>query len=145
MEVKVEMKAISRILRDHGVTPDGEVQMQLTREIANRLPKYMPLNTSILQKSVRIAGPDRIEVNQPYAHYQWAGKVWVDPVYHCGGFMTPDGWRSRYHVKKVPTGRDLTYDKTKNPNAGPKWDERLMEQEGRDIGEMISQYANGSR
>ena len=145
MEVKVKMKSVSQTLRDHGVTPDGEVQMQLTREIANRLPKYMPLNTSILQKSVRIAGPARIEVNQPYAHYQYAGKVWVDPVYHCAGFMTPDGWRSRYHVKKIPTDRDLTYDKTKNPNAGPKWDERLMEQEGRYIGEVISQYANRSR
>lgn len=145
MEIRVEMNSISKILRDHGVTPDGDVQMQLTREIANRLKKYMPLNTGVLIDSVHIASPTRIVVDQTYAHYQWAGKVWVDPVYHCAGFMTPDGWRSRYHVKKIPTDRDLTYDKSKNHDAGSKWDERLMKAEEKIIGEMISEYANGSR
>ena len=145
MKIKVQMNPVSKILKDHGVTPDGDVQKQLTREITNRLPAYMSLKTSVLQKSVRIAGPTRIVVDQPYAHYQWAGKVWVDPVYHCGVLKPPDGWRSRYHVKKIPTDRDLTYDKTKNPNAGPKWDERLMKAEGKAIGEMISEYANRPR
>ncbi len=71
---------------------------------------FVPYRTGSLDDRTRVEG-DQIIYPGPYAHYLYQGKVWVDPVTHAAGFMTEDGWKSRYGVKKVETDRDLVFKK----------------------------------
>ena len=58
----------------------------------------------------------------PYARYQYYGKVMEGPA-----------------PRRV-TDRPLNYDKTKNPQAGPYWERRLMAAEGEQIGKDLADY-----
>ena len=64
----------------------------------------------------------------------------VDPETGMAGFLTPNGWRSRRGAAKVSSSRDLQYDKTRNPWAGPFWDRRLTAAEGRQMAAELQDY-----
>lgn len=147
MEVHIKMKAISKILRDHGVTPTGEVQKFLTLTISRRIGRYMPHVSGFLEtKEKRITGPTRIEVVGPEVKYLYYGKKMVNAQTGKGPAYIPDvGYRYRKGTKLKPTDTPLEYTKTFNPNAGPFWDRRMMAEEADEIGEEVSAYANGSR
>ena len=54
-----------------------------------------------------------------YGHYQYEGKVYVDPITGKGAFYSPEyGFWSRPGVEKVPSDRPLTYSQ---PNAVAHW------------------------
>lgn len=123
--VKVEMRPVNVILSRIGVDPDGDVQMQTTRIINQRITRYMPFRTGVLATKLKhIKSPTEIEVLGPYARYQYYGKVMVGPP------------------PKVVTNRDLVYTKTKHPLAGPFWDRRMMQAEGKQIAREIQRYVN---
>ena len=52
----------------------------------------------------------------PYAHFLWAGEVYVDPE-------TGSPW-AREGVTKIPAGRPLTYNQEANALAGGAWNTR---------------------
>ena len=147
MEVHVEMNAISKILRDHGVTPDGDVQRFLTLTVSRRIGRYMPHVTGALEtKQKYIASPTSIEVVGPQVKYLYFGKRMVNAKTGKGPAYIKDvGYRYRKGTKLVPTNEPLNYTKTFNPHAGPFWDRRMMAAEKEEIGEEVSAYANGSR
>ena len=122
--IKVEMKPVNRIVSRLGVDPNGDVQMQATRIISDRLYKYIPKRGGVLEKSKYITSPTTIEVIQTYATYQYFGKVMVGPP------------------PKVATNKDLTYDTSKKALAGPFWDQRMMAAEGAVIASEIQTYVN---
>ena len=141
--IKVEMKPVNTIMTRLGVTPDGDVQAHLTADINHRITRYMPYRSSALSTKLKfIRSSTEIEVLGPYAKYQYYGKVMVDPETGAAGFLTPNGWRSRKGVPKVLTSRDLDYSgsRTHNPQAGPKWDKRLMAAEGAQIAADLQKY-----
>lgn len=126
--VKVEMRPVNVILNRIGVGADGDVQMQVTRIINQRITRYMPYRTGVLATKLKhIKSPTEIEVLGPYARYQYFGKVMVGPP------------------PKVVTNRDLVYTKTKNPLAGPFWDRRMMQAEGKQIANEIQRYVDRRR
>lgn len=126
--VKVEMRPVNVILNRLGVGADGDVQMQVTRVINHRITRYMPYRTGVLATKLKhIKSPTEIEVLGPYARYQYFGKVMVGPP------------------PKVVTDRDLVYTKTKNPLAGPFWDRRMMQAEGKQIANEIQRYVDRRR
>lgn len=126
--VKVEMRPVNVILNRLGVGADGDVQMQVTRIINQRITRYMPYRTGVLATKLKhIKSPTEIEVLGPYAGYQYFGKVMVGPP------------------PKVVTDRDLVYTKTKNPLAGPFWDRRMMQAEGKQIANEIQRYVDRRR
>ena len=122
--IKVQMQPVNRIVSRLGVNPNGDVQMQATRIISDHLYKYIPRRGGVLEKSKYITSPTTIEVIQPYAAYQYFGKVMVGPP------------------PKVATDKDLTYDTTKKALAGSKWDKRMMANEGTVIRAEIQAYVN---
>lgn len=122
VKVKVNMEPVNRIVTRLGVNPTGDVQMQATRIISDRLYKYIPRRGGVLEKSKYITSPTTIEVIQPYAAYQYFGKVMVGPP------------------PKVATDKDLTYGTTKKALAGPKWDKRMMVNEGAAIAAELQEY-----
>lgn len=126
--IKVEMKPVNTILTRLGVNKTGDVQMQVTKIINHRITRYMPFRTGVLATKLKyIKSPTEIEVAARYATYQYYGKVMVGKA------------------PKTVTDRDLKYDKTENPQAGPFWDKRLMAAEGQQIVAEIQEYVNRRR
>lgn len=123
--IKVEMKPVNTILTRLGVNKTGDVQRFVTNTINRRITRYMPFRAGVLATKLKyIKSPTEIEVLGPYARYQYYGKVMVGKV------------------PKTVTDRDLKYDKTENPQAGPFWDKRLMAAEGRQIAAGVQKYVD---
>ena len=142
--VKVNMKPVNRIVTRLGLNKTGDVQMQATRIINQRITRYMPYRTGALATKLKfIKSPTEIEVLGPYARYQYYGEVMVDPETRAADFKDKDGqWKSRRGVPKVRSGRPIQYTKTKHPLAGPFWDRRLMAAEGAQIAKELQNYVD---
>lgn len=124
LDIKVDMEPVNTLLKRLGVDPTGDVQRAVTQNISNRMFKYIPHRSGVLEKSKMVTSPTTIEVNQPYAAYQYAGKVMVGPP------------------PKVATDRPLNYNTSKKPLAGPLWDRRMMAAEGDKIVAETQAYIN---
>ena len=131
-KIKVKMKPVNVILARLGVDKNGEVQKFVTNDINKRITRYMPFRTGALATKLKyIKSPTEIEVNAPYAHYQYAGKVRVNAKTGKGPALIPGvGYRYRKGTVTNATNRNLVYDKAKHTLAGPNWDKRLMAAEG---------------
>ena len=142
--IKVEMKPVDTILTRIGVDKNGDVQMQVTRILNNRITKYMPFRTGALAtKSKHIKSPTEIEVAAPYVIYMYHGKVMVNSATGKGPAFIPGvGYRYRKGTVLKATERDLNYDLTKHPKAGPFWDRRMMASEAAQIAHDIQVYVN---
>ena len=126
--IKVEMKPVSTILTRIGVNKTGDVQMQLTRIVNKRITRYMPFRTGALSTKLKyIKSPTEIEVVAPYARMMYYGKVMVNSKTGKGPAFIPGvGYRYKKGTILKATDRDLKYDTTKHPEAGPFWDRRMM-------------------
>ena len=145
-KIRVNMKPVNTILTQLGVDAHGDVQAHLTADINRRITRYMPFRSGALATKLKfIKSPTEIEVVGPYARVMYYGKVMVDPQTGRAGFLTPNGWRSRRGVPKVVSSRDIEYDTTKNPQAGPYWDRRLMAAEGAQIAADLQRYIDGRK
>ena len=141
----LEMNSVNQILKDKGLDAGGDAQKFHTANVLRRIKRYMPFVSGMTYK-VTVAQTDisrpYIITDTPYAKYLFYGKVMVDPKLRIAGFMTPEGWRSRKNVPKVRTSRDLQYNKTKNPKAGPRWDRALSAAEGKAMAADLQRYLN---
>lgn len=143
--IKVDMKPVSAVMDRLGVTARGDVQKFHTANVRRRIQKYMPYRSGATIKLMIVQSPADepfIHVDAPYARMLYYGKVMVDPKTRAAGFLTENGWRSRKGVKKVVSSRSIDYDKTKNPQAGPFWDRRLMAAEGEAMRQDLQEYVN---
>lgn len=129
--IKVEMKQVATILTRIGVNKTGDVQMQLTRIVNKRITRYMPFRTGALSTKLKyIKSPTEIEVAAPYARMMYYGKVMVNSKTGKGPAFIPGvGYRYKKGTTLKATDRDLKYDTTKHPEAGPFWDRRMMASE----------------
>lgn len=129
MNVVIRMNPVEQIIKDHGLSEGGHMQRFWTANVLRRIQRYMPYRSNELIKET-IAQTDIskhvIVTDAPQARMLYHGKVMVDPQTGAAGFLTEDGWKSRTGVKKVVSNRDITYTTTKNPQAGPYWDRRLV-------------------
>lgn len=108
-----------------------KAQEALDNQIWADMQNYMPRDTGAMIQQIDILNKStRGEVyflapEHDYAHYQWAGIKYVDPVYGVGAFYSEDyGFWSRPGVEKVPSNEPLNYS---DPNARPHWDEVAFE------------------
>lgn len=129
--VKVKVKPASQILKDHGLEKDGPIQDYWTSIVNKRIKRYMPVKSGALATKRKFqAGPSSIIVLGPYANYQYRGKVMVNAKTGNGPAFIPGiGYRYKKGTVLKATNRSLDYDKSKNPDAGPLWDKRLVENE----------------
>lgn len=142
-KIQIKMKPTGQIIKRLGLDATGEVQRFHTQNVLRRIVKYMPFTTGatikLTQAQTNIDRPE-IVTETPYAEYIFKGKVKVDPKTGAAGFMTPEGWRSRYGCKKVETSRNLVYNRTKNPKAGPRWDIAVSTHEGKAMAADVQRY-----
>lgn len=97
-----------------------------SREWHKLCKPYIPKQTGALASKVRHL-PFETVYDSKYAHYQYTGIVYEDPITHVAGFRGKDGnWYSREGVKKVartiPTGNRKVQLQYKNPMAIDHWD-----------------------
>ena len=127
---KLVMNPVSQIIRDKGMNASGDVQAFHTQNVLRRIQKYMPYRTGATIK-LTIAQTDihkpEIVTDVPYARYLFYG-------------YAMDG-----KAPKRVTDRPLNYTKTKNPNAGPRWDRALSAAEGKAMAADLQRYINRKR
>lgn len=142
--VKVTMKPVNTIVNRLGVGKSGDVQRFVTETVNRRITQYMPFRSGVLATKLKfIKSPTEIEVLGPYARVTYYGKIMVDSQTGKGPMNIPGvGLRFRKGAVLKATGRDMEYDKTKNPKAGPYWDRRMMAAEGGQIAAEAQAYVN---
>lgn len=143
--IRVDMAPVQGILNRLGVTARGDVQRFHTANALRRIQRYLPYRSGATIKLMIAHSPvdePFIHVDAPYARMLYHGKVMVDPQTGAAGFLTANGWRSRKGVAKVESNREIQYDKTKNPRAGPFWDRALMAAEGEQMAAELQDYVN---
>jgi hypothetical protein len=104
--VKVDIDT-AKIMRQRGLGGDFGAQRYLASEVARLCDPYVPMQQGMLKNQHTIARDgSSIVYTQPYAHYQYYGKVMAG------------------RAPKKYTGDDLDYHGA--PMRGPRWDQRMM-------------------
>lgn len=114
-KIQVNMKPVNQVMQQLGVSRDGDVQKFHTANVIRRIQKYMPYRAGMLIKNMITQSPIEepfVNIDAPQARYLYYGKAMEG--------------KPPKHV----TDRDLHYTTTKNPQAGPLWDRRLIAAEG---------------
>ena len=97
---------------------DHRLRVFLASEVKRFCDPYVPMQQGLLKNQAVVASDgSTLTYTQPYAHYQYYGKV-MGPNYE-----TKKGWRSGKAPKHY-TGKDLTYHGA--PMRGPRWDKRML-------------------
>lgn len=120
MKYNLEMKSIEQLCQERGIVIDGKVQKFIDQEVIRLMDPYTPNLNGILIKSAILGtriGSGEINQNTPYARYHYYGKLMVSSK--TGSAYASQG------EKKILTDKDLEYNKSKNPLAGPFWFERM--------------------
>lgn len=140
----VRLKPINIIISDLGLQKSGPVEKFATQTCAIHMDKYVPFDEGNLAKYYIVG--NEIHYDQPYAHYMYEGQVYVDPEYGTGAFPIKDkdgnlkGFYSRKGVAKVPSGRNINYNKGGHTYAGPRWNERMWSAENGEVIEEIQDF-----
>lgn len=108
---------------------------------------YVPADQLALAQNVRtyVEGDSGIvHYQSPYAHYQWEGKLYVDPITKKGAFTNGEGlfW-SRSGVAKKPTGKKLKYRTFRHPLATSHWEKAMMAARKEDLARAYENYLRG--
>ena len=132
VDVRVHLKPTQRIIADLGLNKDGDTQRYWTSEVMRRMVRYMPYRTgTTATKLTFIRSSTEIEVAAPHARMLYKGKVMVNAKTGKGPALIPGvGYRYRKGTVLKATDRDLNFDTSKNPLAGPYWDQRMVAAEG---------------
>ncbi len=103
------------------------------KKVIDGCTPYVPASPDrTLEFSAQVSteiGSGQVIWNTPYAHYQYMGIVYGPNI----PILEPEtgillGWFSPPGRPKHPTDRELTYDTSQNPMAGPYWFERAYEE-----------------
>lgn len=118
------------LMHAFGLDKGGRVQQVIDQKVIDFCQPYVPASPDrtlefSAQASTEI-GSGLVVWNTPYAHYQYVGIVYGPNI----PILDPDtgvlmGWFSPPGRPKHPTDRELTYDTSQNPMAGPYWFERM--------------------
>lgn len=105
---------VGEILQKRGLQPGGPVQQMFTTECAKLMDKYVPMQNGMLKGAKKHIGPDYVEYDGPYAHYQYRGVLMLAPNGSC--------W-ARTGERKHDSDRALDYHGA--PMRGKEWDRRM--------------------
>lgn len=133
----VEMKPTSVIKARLGLEPNGKVQKFFTNTCYRYMDKYVPRDTGTLSENVTLDA-DSITYESPYAHYQYIGKLYVDPQTKKGAFYSEDyGFWSRPGVRKEATNIDLIH-----TNGFSYWDKHMVSAEMQDVVKEVQNFVD---
>ena len=139
---------VNDLLRKFNLESGGKVQQVIDNLVISYCEMYTPWDTGSLAASPRAAsviGSGEIIYPGPYAHYQYYGEVYGPniPIFDDSSSGEPTGFFSPPGQRKIPTGRELQYDTSTNPLAGPFWFERMKADHVDDLVEEARKVAIG--
>ena len=122
-----------------------KAQAFIDSECMRLMVPYTPRRNGLLEESVKLGtvlGSGELRYLLPYARYLYYGEIYGPniPIYEGDrivGYFSPKG------QKKHPTGREMTYDTSRHPQAGKLWFERMKADHGDDIREGAAKIAGG--
>lgn len=136
MTIETKINKPAKLISDRGLEPKGRNALAFATLLAREMDSYVPFRTGTL-KNQRLVEPGKITYTQPYATFQYYGKVMVDPDTGKAAFFSEDyGFWSRPGVAKVVTDRDLTYNGA--PQRGAFWDVRCWKERGKKITQQFA-------
>lgn len=98
----------------------------LGNEFRKLMDEYVPSDTGELSTNVQVnveGNKATVHYMSPYAHYQYNGILFVDPVYNVGAFTNGQGkYWSRPGIAKKSAGRKLKHSTGKHSKARSQWD-----------------------
>lgn len=124
-QVKVNIDC-KKILQSRGLGSDKRAAEYLANLVAQKCDKRVPMQSGELKGQRKIVDDGDgvgIQYTQPYAHYQYYGRVMAGRA------------PKHYTIKK------LTYNQP--AMRGSKWDKRTMQAEGDAIVSAFAQYVGG--
>ena len=116
-----------------------KAQEFIDSECIRLMKPYTPFRNGILEKSATLGtviGSGEIHQIAPYARYQYYGMLMVSSI--TGSAYAKQG------EKKVLTDVQLQHDKSKHPQAGPFWFERMKAEHKKDILDGAAKIMGGS-
>lgn len=137
VQVNIDYK---KIMNSRGLGQDREATKWLANMFALRCNKRVPMQKGTLKNQHEIVDLGEGEgagilYTQPYAHYQYEGRV-MGPNYTDGNGRFWSG-----EAPKRYTGKKLTYHQ--GPMRGSKWDVRTKQAEGRAILKSFAAHVGG--
>lgn len=138
-------KPVGQIIKE---AAGGEEGLLFLASQAERLmDPYVPADNLALAQNVDIyaeGGHGVIHYLSPYAHYQYEGTLYVDPITKKGAFRNEEGrYWSRPGVAKVKTDKKLKHSKFRHPLATSYWDKAMMTARKADLAQAYENYLKG--
>ena len=126
MKITVNIDS-KKILAARGLGSSDKARKYLASEVARLSDKYVPMSSGSgahMKNEYTIASDgSQIVYTQPYAHYQWYGKVMAG------------------RAPKKYTGDDLTYNGA--PMRGARWTERMLIDKRAEIEKNVEKFIGG--
>ncbi len=124
---RLDFASDKEILQRLNVESGGLVQRVIDSEVIRQCEPYVPFDEGVLTASAMLAtniGSGLVVYDTPYAHYMYYGEVYGPniPKYDADGDLV-GFWSPPI---KHPTGKKLTYNLEKHPQAGSHWFDRAM-------------------
>lgn len=120
MSVKVNLPK-AEILKRLGLGGTNKVQKYLASQVKRLCDPYVPMQQGTLKNNATVAGDgSNIVYTQPYAHYQYYGKVMAG------------------RAPKKYTGKKIDYHGA--PMRGKQWDKRMLADKSKDLERSIDAY-----
>lgn len=137
-------KSKAKIAEDASGCHDRGSLLFLASEAERLMIPYVPARHLLLAQNVSVYAEDDhgvVEYSSPYAHYQYEGKLYVDPTTKKGAFTNGEGlYWSRLGIAKVPSGRELKYSTFRHPKATSHWDKAMMTERGDHLARAYEAY-----
>ena len=118
-------------------------QLFAANEFKRIMEPYVPANKLVLSDSAKVTATETrgaVTYNTSYAHYQYAGRLFVDPITGKGAFTDGERFWSRKGVAKVPSNRRLEYQTFRNPLATSEWDKAALMARGDELIDAITRF-----
>lgn len=121
IDIHIDTKRIDDNLR--------RAQDMLDQKVLNDMMEYIPFQQGALRGATHIIEPGLISTDTPYAHYQYAGELYLAE--------NGSSW-ARKGEKKYPSGQSLHYN---TPGTGDHWFERAKQTHGQEWVDLVKREA----
>lgn len=140
MDIKVKLKPTSVIKARLGIQKGGPAHAFFTESCYRYMGQFVPGGTKgTLNQNVDLE-VSKITYKSPYSHYQYIGKLYVDPKYQKGAFYSEDyGYWSRPGISKISTAIPLNYHTL---GTGSFWDKKMWSSKGEKVIEEVQKYVD---
>lgn len=137
----IKVKIFSPQATAKRICEDNRVGLFLATTWHRYFSEYTPMQTGNLRDSVSLE-PFKVTYNQPYAHYQWEGIKYNDPLINASGWFDVNAgrWYSHSGVTKVRTEIPLNYSQEQNPLATSHWEEPAQQAFKATVATQVSAY-----